>query len=136
MLGEASRLDAQATLAVDRRNKQRGDRTFAASAAAAAADTEVSRGEPEPELVAIVVDIEPELDTALDGDVNSIVDALHRKERRETAAVETVEVEAPSVPWFDADLPGDRGPVVRPLRLLAPTAGDRRRRHPRDAFER
>jgi hypothetical protein len=195
VLGEPSRLDLQAALAVDRRNKRRGERTFASSVAAPAAPPAIDLTEPEPELVAIVVDahepepveivaetfaaaplvavpveepfvaeaveailedvseVEPEpvvvadaiaaftlpapqpepvaiaeprvdLDDALDGDVTSIVYALHRKARG--VAAEPVE---PPVPLFDEPVV-DRS--ARPLRLTASTAGYRRRRSRRD----
>jgi hypothetical protein len=241
VLGETSRLDVQAALAVDRWNKKRGEQTFAASMPAAAAPPEIDLTEPEPELVAIVVDPreperveiveetfvraplvvapveerlvaepleavledepvvereverepivvadaiaaftlpsapaveerepviqlvasgpEPELvpeaepagaapsfldlalaehtaaraeppadiDQALDGDVNSIVDALHRKARGEEAPVP--EAEVPQVPLFDEPVV-DRS--ARRLRLMASTSGNRRRWNRRD----
>jgi hypothetical protein len=60
---------------------------------------------------------EAELDAALDGDVNSVVDALHRKARGER-----IEVEAPPVQLFE-----DAEPSNRSLRLMAPTSANRRR---------
>ena len=58
------------------------------------------------------------IDDALDGDVNSIVDALHRKARGE--AVEPAEAEVPQVSRFDE--PAVERPN-RPLRLMASTDG-------------
>ena len=64
VLGESSRLDMQAALAVDKRNKKRGERTFTSNVAPSAPPVppRIDVPEPEPELVAIVVDShEPEV---------------------------------------------------------------------------
>jgi hypothetical protein len=209
VLGETSRLDNQAALAVDRWNKQRAEQTFATGVAAPPSPPVIDLTEPEPELVAIVVDarepelvevdekfvaaplvaepveersleavledepdvepepvialVEPEpeivpepeplvaaapsfldlalaehtaaraeppagIDEALDGDVNSIVDALHRKARGEAAQMP--EADPPQVPLFDEPVV-DRS--ARPLRLMASSPGNRRRWNRRDA---
>jgi hypothetical protein len=79
---------------------------------------------PQPEPVATAAS-RADLDDALDGDVNSIVDALHRKARR----VAGEPVEPPQVPRFDEPVV-DRS--ARPLRLIAPVADNRRRWSRRD----
>jgi hypothetical protein len=56
VLGEASRLDVQATLAVDKRNKERGVHTYDIAPPASAAPVAPDPVEPEPELVAIAVE--------------------------------------------------------------------------------
>jgi hypothetical protein len=222
VLGEASRLDLQATLAVDKRNKLRGEHTFAepfSPPVAAPVDVRepepaavvVETDEPEatPEVVAveppaleelIVAEIaeldndpepepaepdsmvdeqvavadfiaaftlperpaavpapapepepepepeivletttEPEVDlgAALDGDVNSIVDALHRKARGEAAPVaappaEAAPVAAPPAELFEPESPVDQDRPARPLRLMASSSGHRRRWSRRD----
>ena len=64
VLGESSRLDMQAALAVDRRNKQRDEYKLAATVPAPPV---IDLTEPEPELVAIVVDThEPEFVEVVD----------------------------------------------------------------------
>ena len=61
VLGEASRLDAQAALLVDKRNRQQAERAFA-QAPPLEPRAEVREPEPEPELVAIAVETpEPEV---------------------------------------------------------------------------
>jgi len=80
--------------------------------------------EPEPAPVASRSEadlLDAELDAALDGDVNSVVDALHRKAR-----VEPVDVDV-------AAERSDRAAPLRSLRLIGPPSNYRRRRNTDDS---